>query len=50
LLLTYARLLNPENSQVVQEVRDYRNKLLDVNKLVKESRFLFLKEWKVGEL
>jgi hypothetical protein len=30
LLLTYARILNPQNDELLQKIRQYRNRLLDV--------------------
>ena len=50
LLLTYARMLNPNDEQLLQEVRDYRNWLLDIGNLVRACQLAFLDEWRVGEL
>lgn len=50
LLLTYARMLNPGDEQTLQELKEYRNKLLDVVNLMKAPHISFLDSWKVGEL
>lgn len=50
LLLAYARMLNPTHQQLLEEVREYRNQLLDVEKLIKVPGITILDEWQAGEL
>jgi hypothetical protein len=50
LLLTYARMLNPGDEQTFQELKEYRNQLLDVENLIEAPYVTFLDSWRVGEL
>jgi hypothetical protein len=50
LLLTYARMLNHDDQQLVLAVREYRNHLLDVDKLIRISHITLPDEWRIGEL
>ncbi len=50
LLSYYIRLLNPDDEIMLQEVKKYRNDLLNVNELTKVPNLTFLKSWKIGDL
>lgn len=50
LLLAYARMLNPDNPQFLDELRNYRNELSRVRSDQRYSQITFLQEWRVGEL
>ena len=50
LLLSYTRMLNPDNPTLITEIRDYRNDLLKLrtNRLYRE--ITLLPEWQVGKI
>jgi len=50
LLLSYARLLNSNDQNLLEELREYRNQLVDLKNLLKLPLRFFSPEWRVGEL
>lgn len=50
LLLTYARMLNQNDTQLLADLRDYRNALMRVEDDLRYSEIGFLAEWQVGKL
>lgn len=50
LVSTYTRELNKGNEQIVEEIKEYRNRLVNVRNLSNTPGINFLEEWKVGEL
>jgi len=50
LFLSYARMLKPNNPEILRELMDYRNQLLDVETLKEIPGISFLEEWKVGQV
>jgi hypothetical protein len=50
LLLSYARLLNPDDHQFICELREFRNELLGLQTEGRYSEITILAEWRAGEL
>jgi hypothetical protein len=50
LLLTYARMLNPNDSRLIADLREYRNELLRLRNDPRYAEITFLREWRVGEV
>jgi hypothetical protein len=50
LLLTYARMLNPNDTRLIADLRDYRNELLRLRNDPRYSEITFLPETRVGEV
>jgi hypothetical protein len=50
LLLSYARMLNPGDPQLLRELKDYRNELLRLRSDRRYSEITLLPEWQVGEI
>ncbi len=50
LLISYARMLSPKDESLLNNIREYRNTLLNVPNLLKLSNIGILQEWKCGEL
>lgn len=50
LLLSYARMLTPDNLEILRELIDYRNQLLDVENLKEITGINFVEEWEVVQV
>lgn len=48
LLLTYARMMSPDDPQLLESVREYRNLLLDLPRFLREVHVQ--SDWRAGEL
>lgn len=46
LLLTYARMLNGDDQELLEQLREYRNDLLQVDKT--KTLVAFPDEWRIG--
>ncbi|HEX7997924.1 MAG TPA: hypothetical protein VF528_05995 [Pyrinomonadaceae bacterium] len=47
LLLTYARMMNPGDEELLKSIKEYRNQLLDLQKML--PSITALKEWRAGQ-
>jgi len=50
LLLTYARMLNPNSTQLIDDLLNYRNKMLRIENDLPYSEITFPTEWQFGNV